>query len=182
VGNDKSASGVESTKIPAGPVPARSDHSPRCGSAVCSSNTAPSSAPIRVPVGTESAPVHRRLDGKVGRTFAEGRAVQETESHSPLLSASRHPKMTLGLKPVPQILPALLIERRRTPLVIPDAPVQTSIPAFTQSGTGMVRIWPPLPARSAMTQCSSLCWMSSNRKAVNSARRRPQPRRIASVA
>jgi hypothetical protein len=78
------ASGVESTKIPAGPVPARSDHSPRCGNAVCSPNTAPS-APIRVPVGTESAPVHRRPDCKVGRTFAAGRAVQETESHSPLL-------------------------------------------------------------------------------------------------
>src|ERR1700688_2970594 len=88
----KSASGVESTKIPAGPVPARSDHSPRCGNAVCSPNTAPSFAQIRVPTGTESAPVHRRPDGKVGRKFAEGRAVRETESHSPLLSPSRHPK------------------------------------------------------------------------------------------
>jgi hypothetical protein len=92
------------------------------------------------------------------------------------------PQMTLGLKPVPQTLPALLIERRRVPAVIPEAAVQASIPAFTQSGTGMVRMWPPLPTRSAMTQCSSLCCMSSTRNAVNSAQRSPQPSRIASVA
>src|SRR5271170_5807602 len=66
--------------------------------------------------------------------------------------------MTLGLKPVPQILPALLIERKSIPLVIPAAVSQASIPAFTQSGTGMVRMWPPLPIRSAITQCSSLLY------------------------
>jgi hypothetical protein len=38
------------------------------------------------------------------------------------------------------ILPALLIDRSKTPAVIPEAPVQASIPAFTQAGTGMVRI------------------------------------------
>jgi len=36
--------------------------------------------------------------------------------------------MTLGLKPVPQILPVLLIERSRVPAVMPEAPVQASIP------------------------------------------------------
>jgi hypothetical protein len=50
--------------------------------------------------------------------------------------------MTVGLKPVPKILPALLIDRSKTPAVIPEAPVQASIPAFTQSGTGMVRMRP----------------------------------------
>src|SRR5271170_6575197 len=79
--------------------------------------------------------------------------------------------MTLGLKPLPQILPALLIERKSVPRVIPAAVSQASIPAFTQSGTGIVRMWPPLQIRSAMTQCSSLCCMSSTRIAVNSARR-----------
>ena len=38
--------------------------------------------------------------------------------------------MTLGLKPVPQILPALLIERRRVPVVIPEASVQAVDPIF----------------------------------------------------
>ena len=46
----------------------------------------------------------------------------------------------LGLNPGPQILPALLIERRSVPVVIPAAFIQASIPAFTQSGTGMVRM------------------------------------------
>jgi hypothetical protein len=36
--------------------------------------------------------------------------------------------MTFGVKPVPQILPALLIERRRVPAVIPAAVVHASIP------------------------------------------------------
>ena len=34
--------------------------------------------------------------------------------------------MTFGLKPNPQTLPALLIERRRIPAVIPEAAVQAS--------------------------------------------------------
>jgi hypothetical protein len=83
--------------------------------------------------------------------------------------------MTLGLKPVFQILPALLIDRSKTPALIPELPVQASIPAFTQSGTGMVRIRPPLPARSAMTQCSSLCWMSPQE---SSAACRPRNTRV----
>ena len=49
-------------------------------------------------------------------------------------------QMTLGLNPVPQILPALLIDRRSVPVAIPAALIQASIPAFTQSGTGMVRM------------------------------------------
>jgi hypothetical protein len=48
--------------------------------------------------------------------------------------------MTLGLNPVPQILPALLIERKSVPVVIRAAAIQASIPAFTQAGTGMVLI------------------------------------------
>ena len=40
----------------------------------------------------------------------------------------------------------------------------------------------PRPGESAITQCSSLCWISSTLNVVSSARRRPQPRRMASVA
>jgi hypothetical protein len=39
--------------------------------------------------------------------------------------------MTFGLNPFPQILPALLMERRTVPDEIPAAPIQASIPAFT---------------------------------------------------
>jgi len=82
------------------------------------------------------------------------------------------PQMTLGLKPSPQIRPALLIDRSKMPSAMPEPSIHESIAALTQRGTGIVRIWPPLPIRSAITQCSSRC----------SARRSPQPRRIASVA
>ncbi len=37
---------------------------------------------------------------------------------------------------MPQILPALLIERKSVRVVIPAAVIQASIPTFTQSGTG----------------------------------------------
>ena len=92
------------------------------------------------------------------------------------------PQMTLGLKPSPQIRPALLIDRSKMPSAMPEPSIHESIAALTQRGTGIVRIWPPLPIRSAITQCSSRCWISSTLNAVSSARRSPQPRRIASVA
>jgi hypothetical protein len=44
--------------------------------------------------------------------------------------------------------------------------MRASIKAFTQFETGMVRIWVALPIRSTMTQCSSLCWISSTRNIV----------------
>lgn len=78
----KSANGAGSTEIPPGPVPAQSDHSPRCGNAVCSPGTAPSFAQRHAPEGTESAPVHRRPDDKDGRKSGEGRAVRESELRS----------------------------------------------------------------------------------------------------
>jgi hypothetical protein len=85
----KSASEAESMKIPAALVPAQSDHSPRCGNVVCSPNIAPSFALRRVPIRTESAPVHRRPDGKGGRKFDAGRAARERESHG-LNTATRY--------------------------------------------------------------------------------------------
>ena len=81
-----------STEISARQVPARSDHSPRCGNAVCNPGIALSFARRHIPAGTESAPVHRQPDGRGERRSCEGRAVRETESDSPLLSVSRHPK------------------------------------------------------------------------------------------
>ena len=46
----------------------------------------------------------------------------------------------LGAESGPQILSALLIERKSVPVVIRAAAIQASIPAFTQAGTGMVLI------------------------------------------
>src|SRR5271155_2987086 len=90
--------------------------------------------------------------------------------------------MTLGVKPCPQILPALLIDRSNGPEVMPAPTVQLSTASFTHCGTGIVRMWPPFPLRSAMTQWPSRDWRSSNRKVVTSALRRPQPMRSESKA
>lgn len=92
ISNGKSASSAGSTEVPAGRVPTQSDHSPHCGNAICSPGTAPSFAQRHAPEGTESALAHRRPDGKGGHKFCEGRAVQETGFHKPLLYPSRHPK------------------------------------------------------------------------------------------
>jgi len=60
--------------------------------------------------------------------------------------------------------------------------VHLSTASFTHSGTGMVRMCPPFPLRSAMTQWPSRSWKSSRRTAVTSALRRPYPTRSASRA
>ena len=88
----------------------------------------------------------------------------------------------LWVKPWPQILPALLIDRINGPAVMPAPTVQLSTASFTHCGTGIVRMWPAFPLRSAMTQWPSRSWRSSNRKFVTSALRRPQPIRSESKA
>ncbi len=49
-------------------------------------------------------------------------------------------QMTLGVKPCPQILPALLIDRSNGPEVMPAPTVQLSTASFTHCGTGIVRM------------------------------------------
>jgi hypothetical protein len=50
------------------------------------------------------------------------------------------PQVTLGVIPSPQILPALLIDRKIRPSVIPLAKVQPLIASLTQTGIGTVRM------------------------------------------
>jgi len=91
-------------------------------------------------------------------------------------------QITFGVKPSPQTRPALLIDRNNAPEVTHAGIAQWSIAALTQSGTGTVRMCPPLPLRSAITQCSSRSCRSSILNAAASAGRRPQPMRTASMA
>jgi hypothetical protein len=51
--------------------------------------------------------------------------------------------MTVALKPLVAIRPALLIAQKAGPVVIPAAVSQLSTAALTQAGTGTVRTWPP---------------------------------------
>lgn len=78
---------------------------------------------------------------------------------------------TLGVMPVPQTRPALLVDRKIPPSVIQPASFHSSIAAFTHDGIGTVRMCPALPRRSAITQCSSRDWMESTRRVSNSPRR-----------
>jgi hypothetical protein len=49
-------------------------------------------------------------------------------------------QITLGVKPSPEILPALLMDRSNGPAFIPAPKLQVSTDCFTHPGTGMVRI------------------------------------------
>ncbi len=98
-------------------------------------------------------------------------AAARTTSHS-----------TLGDMPSPHTRPALLMARKTGPCVITAAAVHASTAVFTHVGIGTVRTCPPLPTKSAITQCSSRCWIESRRRANNSARRSPQPINIATIA
>jgi hypothetical protein len=60
-------------------------------------------------------------------------------------------QITLGVKPSPEILAALLMDRSNGPEFIPALKLQLSTDSFTHAGTGMVRIWPPFPLKSAIT-------------------------------
>ena len=68
----------------------------------------------------------------------------------------------LPVTPSPQFLPARQTHRKDLPAEIPAAAVHRSIVALTQSGTGSVRMCPPLPTRSTMAQCSSRCCKCAN--------------------
>lgn len=137
-------------------IPGQSDHLPRFEIAACNPSSVPLSVQKRSQAGTEFAPARRWPGDRAERMSSEGRAVQGMEARTLWPSLSRLPKMTFGVKPVPQILPALLIERRRVPAVIPAAVVHASIPSFTHPGTGMVLMWPPLPTRSAIDDSRDL--------------------------
>jgi hypothetical protein len=73
-----------------------------------------------------------------------------------------------------ETVPALLMDRNNGPEVMLAPAAQLSMEVFTQSGTGIVRTWPPFPLRSTIAQWRSRSWKSSNLRAVTSALRRPQ--------
>jgi hypothetical protein len=108
------------------------------------------------------------------------RAVRSLPNHS--FSAFTIAQITLGVKPSPEILPALLMDRSNGPAFMPAPKLQLSTDCFTHAGTGTVRIWPPFPLKSAITQRPSRSWKFSNRRVVTSPLRRPQPMRSDSRA
>ena len=91
------------------------------------------------------------------------------------------PHNTFGYAVTPG-LPARQTHRNNLPADIPAAATHRSIVALTHSGTGTVRMWPPLPTRSTMAQCSSCCCKCAKSRSANSRLRSPQPSNIARIA
>jgi hypothetical protein len=65
---------------------------------------------------------------------------------------------------------------------MPAPKLHLSTDCCTHARTRMVRIWPPFPLKSAITQRPSRSWKSSNRKVVASPLLRPEPMRSDSRA
>ena len=82
----------------------------------------------------------------------------------------------------PQTESIRLTHRNNEPDFIAAPDVHTSIAAFTQSGTGTLRMCEPFPMRSAITQCPSLCCRCSSFKPAASALRKPHPNKTARMA
>ena len=57
-----------------------------------------------------------------------------------------------SVMPSPHIFPTLLTLRNSLPRSMAAAVSQLSSSCLTQSGTGTVRTWPPLPTRSTITR------------------------------
>jgi hypothetical protein len=91
-------------------------------------------------------------------------------------------QITFAVKPRPRTLPVSPMARKSVPAQNPAALTQSSTADLTQLGTGIVRMWRPLPMRSASTQCSSRSSKSSTLTATSSALRKPQPRSMVRMA
>ena len=60
-------------------------------------------------------------------------------------------QIAFGVMPPPQIFPNLLTRRKIRPVVMPATSVHPSTARFAQAGTGTVRMYLPLPMRSAIS-------------------------------
>jgi len=163
-------------------VRAPSCRSRHAATSACTPGNVLSSGSRRARGETESGPVRLRPGDRVAHTCDGDRA--GAGFSMPAWAAARRTtsQSTFAVMPSPQTWPALLIARKTRPCVRPAACVQSSTAAFTQAGIGTVRMCPPLPTRSAMTQCSSRCWMDSNASPSASPRRSPHPRSRATMA
>jgi hypothetical protein len=77
--------------------------------------------------------------------------------------------------PFPTTLPHLLTARKIRPSVIPAASSHLRTATSTQSGTGTVRIRPPLPEMSTKTARPSRSWRSETVRPTSSPRRSANP-------
>jgi|SRR6516165_4030769 len=135
----------------------RYDRLPLIESSACSQDSVRWSEPKHVPRGTESVLTRLQRHGRAGHKFGGDREALswQHQRSSPLLLTMC--QTAFSVIPSPHVVPALLTLRNRLPRSIAAAANQSSSSFLTQSGTGTVRIWPPLPTKSTMAQCSSRC-------------------------
>ena len=121
-------------------------------------------------------------NGTAGRMYDVGRGGARFLMPARAAAAFTTCPIAFGVSRSPQSLPMRLTRRKMMPALIPAATVHASRARLTHAGTGTVRICFPLPIKSAMTQCSSRIWKSSTLRPTSSARRKPHPTRIATIA
>ena len=109
----------------------------------------------------------RRLPER--RVWSVGASIPRARRESP--RRGPHPTAPSATCRLPRTRPPLLIARNTGPCVMAAAAVHAWTWLFTHVGMGTVRMCPPLPTRSAMTQCSSRCWLTARYLSVYTGRR-----------
>jgi hypothetical protein len=132
----------------------RCSRSRLCESAVCSPGSVRLSARRHAREEIESDPILHPMHDTASRTNASD---HEATLVSPSFLACSFTtcQTTRSVTPPPQCLPARQTHRNSLPAEIPAAATQSSMVLLTHSGTDTARMWPPLPTRSTMAQCSS---------------------------
>ena len=151
-------------------------------SAACSRDSVQLSARKRDREGIGSVPILHLMHGTASRTNASDHAALHGEARVFSRTVSRRARRLVPLRRRPSVC---LPDRHIGTVFRPKfrrQPATTSMVALTHSGTGTVRMWPPLPTRSTMAQCSSRCCKCVKSRSANSRRRSPQPSKTARIA
>src|SRR5688500_18667270 len=107
-------------------------------SAGCSRGSAPWSAPRHGPAEPESAPVRRQRRDRGGRKLRRRSCGARLLTPNFAANSLTTCHTSFSVTASPQTLPALLTRRKRLPVLIPAAVVQSFNRPYTQSGTGIV--------------------------------------------
>ena len=116
---------------------------------------APSFEPKRAPKGIGSAPTRPPMHDRAEHRYVADTCGANFATPMRLADSFTMCQTAFTVMPSPQVLPTLLTRRKSFPRSIAAAASQSSSSVLTQSGTGTVRTWPPLPTRSTIAQCSS---------------------------
>ena len=166
-------------RAPAATVRCRCGRSRLRESAACSRDSVQLSARKRGREGIGSDPILHPMHGIASRTNASDHAALLGEARVFSHTVSRRARLLVPLRRYPSVC---LPDRHIGTIFRPKfrLPPKDRMVLLTHSGTG--RMWPPLPTRSTIAQCSSRCCKCVKSKSANSRRRSPQPSNTARIA